>query len=127
MFYYSTLIRRYISSPVRNSYLSILPDDNADIFAAYLLISYCRFSTLILSSIVMISFYILSKGLFLKHEELSDARVVSITKTEYGFAKHFLLRFKSFESQYLMNDLMRFVEALLSFKFSQQNSVLNLV
>ena len=75
----------------------------------------------------MISFYILSKGLFLKHEELSDARVVSITKTEYGFVKHFLLRFKSFESQYLMNDLMRFVEALLSFKFSQQNSVLNLV
>ena len=37
----------------------------------------------------MISFYILSKR-FLKREELSDARVVSITKKEYGFAVHIL-------------------------------------
>ena len=29
-----------ISSPVRYSYLSIFPDDNADMFAACLLISY---------------------------------------------------------------------------------------
>ena len=43
-----------ISSPVRYSYLLILPDDRADIFAAPLLISYCIFSSLILSSIVMI-------------------------------------------------------------------------
>ena len=79
-----------ISSPVRYSYLSVLPYDNADIFAASLLISYCSFSSLILSSIVMINFYILSKRFFLKHEELSDARVVSITTKEYGFAVHFL-------------------------------------
>ena len=38
----------------------------------------------------MISFYILSKRLLLKHEELSDAGVVSIPKKEYGFAVHFL-------------------------------------
>ena len=37
----------------------------------------------------MISFYILSKGFFLKRKGLSDARVVSITKKEYGFAVHF--------------------------------------
>ena len=36
----------------------------------------------------MISFYILSKRFFLKREELSDAREVSITKKEYGFAVH---------------------------------------
>ena len=68
----------------------ILPDDNADIFAASLLISYCNFPSLILSSIVMISFYILSERLFLKREGLSDPRVASITKKEYGFAVHFL-------------------------------------
>ena len=38
----------------------------------------------------MISFYILSKRFFLKREELSDARVVSITKKEHGLAVHFL-------------------------------------
>ena len=72
---------------MRNSRLSILPDDNADIadidianhnadFAASLLILYCTFSSLILSSIFMISFYTLSKIFFFKREELSDARVV---------------------------------------------------
>ena len=40
---------------VRYSYLSIFPDDNADIFAASLLILCCSFSSLILSSIIMIS------------------------------------------------------------------------
>ena len=52
--------------------------------------SYCSFSPLILSSVVMFSFYILSKILFLKREGLSDAQVVSITKKEYGFLVHFL-------------------------------------
>ena len=72
---------------MRNSRLSILPDDNADIadidiaddnadFAASLLILYCTFSSLILSSIFMISFYTLSKIFFFKREELSDAREV---------------------------------------------------
>ena len=72
---------------MRNSRLSILPDDNADIadidiaddnadFVASLLILYCTFSSLILSSIFMISFYTLSKIFFFKREELSDARVV---------------------------------------------------
>ena len=36
---------------------------------------------------------------------LSDARVVSITKKDYGFAVHFVYRFtSSLESQCLMND-----------------------
>ena len=43
LLYNPTLIRCNISSPVRYSYLSILPDDNADIFAASLLLSYCTF------------------------------------------------------------------------------------
>ena len=38
----------------------------------------------------MISFYILPKRLFLKREGLSDARIVSITKKEYGFTVPFL-------------------------------------
>ena len=79
-----------ISSPVRNSYLSIFPDDKAGIFAAYRLISYCSFSSIILSSIVMINFYIVSKRFFLKRQELSDGRVVSITKKEYGSTVDFL-------------------------------------
>ena len=79
-----------ISLPVKNSCLSILPEDNADIFVASLLIFYFIFSSLMLSSIVMISFYILPKRFFLKHEELSDARVVLINKKEYVFAVHFL-------------------------------------
>ena len=70
-----------ISSHVRY-YLPILPDDSADIFAASLLISYCNFSSLILTSIFMISYYIRSKRFFLKGEESSDAGVVSITKKE---------------------------------------------
>ena len=68
-----------ISLTVRNSYLSIFPDNNADIFVASMLISYCNFPSLILSSIVMIGFYI-SERLFLKRKGLSDAKVLSITK-----------------------------------------------
>ena len=79
-----------ISLPMRYSYLSIFPDHNADIFYSSLLVSYCSFSSIILSSIVMISFYILSKRFFLKHEGLSYARVTSINKKENGFAVHFL-------------------------------------
>ena len=46
------------SWPVRDSYLSIFPDDNVDVFVASLLISYYDLSSLILSSVVMIRFYI---------------------------------------------------------------------
>ena len=38
----------------------------------------------------MINFYIVSKSFFLKCEELSDGRVVSITKKEYGSVVDFL-------------------------------------
>ena len=92
-----------ISSPVRY-YLSISPDDNADIFAASPSISYCYFSSLILSSIVMISFYIPSKRFSLKQKRLSDATVASIAKKEYGFAIHFYIDLQSLESQYLMTN-----------------------
>ena len=79
-----------VSSPVGYSYLTIFPDDNADIFAASPLMSCYNFSSLILSSIVMIACYILCKRFFLKHKGWSVTRVVSITKKEYGFAVHFL-------------------------------------
>ena len=79
-----------ISSLARNSYLSILLDDYADIFPASLLISHCSLSSLILSSVVIIRFYIVSKRFSLKHEELPRATVVLITKKEYGFVVHLL-------------------------------------
>ena len=41
----------------------------------------------------MINFYILSKRLPLKCKGLSDAGVISIFKTEYDFAEHFLKKF----------------------------------
>ena len=63
---------------------------NAVIFAVSLLILYCSFLSLILSSIAMISFYILPKRFFLKRKGLSDAIVAKITKKEYGFAVHIL-------------------------------------
>ena len=37
----------------------------------------------------MINFYVLSKRFFLKREESSDARVVSITRNKHGFAVNF--------------------------------------
>ena len=46
-------------------------------------------SLLYFDHMVIYIFYIVSKIFFLKHEDLSDARVVSITKKEYGFAVHF--------------------------------------
>ena len=60
---------------MRQSYSSILPDDNDDIFGAFLLISHNSFSSLILSSFVLFSFYTFSKVLHRKG--LSDARVIS--------------------------------------------------
>ena len=68
----------------------MFPDDNGHVFAAILLISYGHFSSLILSLIVMISFYILSERFFLKRKEVFDARVVSKTKEEYGCPVHSL-------------------------------------
>ena len=76
--------------------MSIFPDNNAA-FAAPLLILYSRFSFLILSSIVMISFYISFKRLCLKHKGLSDARVGPLTKKEDSFAVHPLQRFIVFK------------------------------
>ena len=73
----------------------VLPYDSADIFADSLLISYCSFSFLILSSIAIISFYIFSKRFFLKLKGASDLRAVSLTKKAHGFAVNFLWKFKS--------------------------------
>ena len=70
-----------VSLLVRYFYLSISPDDDANIYAASL------FTSL---SIVMTSVYILSKRLHRKCNGLSDARVASFTKKEYDFAVHFL-------------------------------------
>ena len=75
---------------VRYSYLSILSDHNTVIFAASSLTLYFRFSSLILSSVVMIILYIFCKQLRLSRKGLSAAKVVSITKKQYGFAGHVL-------------------------------------
>ena len=100
-----------ISLSVRHSHLSILPDDKAKIFIVYLLIPKCSFSSLIVSSIA-ISFYILSKGFFQKRKELSDARVVSITK----YSTHPLIRM-------LLNSNFRYFKHIFkSFEFASDNS-----
>ena len=52
------------SLPVGNSYSSILPDDKTYIFVAPVLKLYSTFSFVILSSVVIVSFYILSKSSF---------------------------------------------------------------
>ena len=77
---------------MRNSYLLILPDT---IFAASPLILYYSFSSLIVSSVVMITFYILLKMLCLKRKGLSDGNVVSFTKKEHGFAVYFFVQIHS--------------------------------
>ena len=83
-----------IFSPGRYSYLPTFPDDNADIFAASMLMWYCYFSSLILSSIVMIVMASILYPIFLlKRKELPVARVACITKKENGFEVHFLYRF----------------------------------
>ena len=51
-------------------------------------ISYVNCSSLILSSILMISFYFRSKKVFLKQKGLSRARVTSKAIKEYSFAVH---------------------------------------
>ena len=51
-------------------------------------ISYGNCSSLILSSILMISFYIPSKKVFLKQKALSRARVTSKAIKEHSFAVH---------------------------------------
>ena len=73
------------SSPVRCSYLSIFPDNIPHIFADSLSISYCRFPSPVLSSIILNTF----ERFCLKRKGLSDVRVAPITKKEYGFAGHF--------------------------------------
>ena len=110
-----------ISSPVRYShfsYLSIFPDDNGDVFAVSLLISYCSFPSLILSSISITSFYIISKRFFLKNEVLPDARVASIPNKEYGFAVHFLQRFIKSLTSISDEWLNVFLEILVCLEFS---------
>ena len=47
-------------------------------------------SSLIVSPIVMISSPILSKGLHLKREVLSHAKVISMNNKDYGSPLHFL-------------------------------------
>ena len=57
-------------------------DENTDAFTAFLLILYFSFSSLILSPIVMITFYIVFKRLRLKRKRLSDGNVVLLIKNK---------------------------------------------
>ena len=85
-----------IFSSVSYSDWSILPDYNADICAASPLILCCSFHFWSYDHFAMNSFYILFKRFFKKHNGLSDAREVSVTKTECGSAVHFLKIHKVF-------------------------------
>ena len=71
--------RGNISSSVRYSYLSLLPDDNLDIFAVDLLMSCYNFSSMILSLIVMTLFITSCNRFFKKRNRLSNERVVLMT------------------------------------------------
>ena len=55
--------------------------------------SYCNFSSLILSSTIMTTLYTSSISLFRKRKALTKERVVSMTKNEYGLAVKFLIAF----------------------------------
>ena len=82
-------------------------------FADSLLITYSSFPSLILSSVVMISFYFLRKRFFLKRERLSDPRLASISKKEKCFAVHLLERFmqslQSISAEFLNAYLLKFL------------------
>ena len=86
-----------VYSSVKYSYSSILIHENADIFAAALLISHYSFSAKIVSSVVVITFSILSKTMHLKHGLLSAGKIVSFTKKKNGFAAFFVKIYKVFE------------------------------
>ena len=72
---------------VRCSHKSILPDYSADIVSASLSKSYCAFLSLISPSIVIFTFYILSKRLRLKLKELSVGNVLPLTKKKKKMLK----------------------------------------
>ena len=71
-------------------YLSVLSDDNTNIFAGALLMSYCNFSPLFFLSVVVTTIFTSSNRLIQKCKVLLDGRVVSITKNDYGSAVRFL-------------------------------------
>ena len=83
------------SSPVNNSYLSKLFQDNADILAASVSKSYCdSFCLIFLFKIliwsVTVIFYKVSDKSILKRKGLLDGNVVSVVKEEYGSLVHSL-------------------------------------
>ena len=78
-----------VYSSVKYSYSSILIHENANIFAAALLISHYSFSAKIVSSVVVITFSILSKTMHLKHGLLSAGKIVSFTKKKMVLQHNF--------------------------------------
>ena len=86
-----------VYSSVKYSYSSILIHENADIFAAALLISHYSFSAKIVSSVVVITFSILSKTMHLKHGLLSAGKIVSFTKKKWFCSTFFVKIYKVFE------------------------------
>ena len=70
------------SLPVKNSYLSTFPDNKAEILAACSSKLYWRlFCSTLVSIALVFSFY---NKLFLNINGLSNGKVVSFTKNEYG-------------------------------------------
>ena len=66
----------------------------------------------------MILFYFYFKRFTVYINGLSDDKVLSLTKKEYGATAHFLEIFIKYLKSILMNDLMQFVEVLFSFEFT---------
>ena len=75
---FATLFFIRLHYPVKYTFSSILSNNSADILAVSLVISYCKFSSLTWQLVTVISFYILSKKLFLKLERLFGQQVASV-------------------------------------------------
>ena len=67
------------------------------VFLLFLLMSYCSFLSLILSSINMISFYIFSKRFSLKPKVYSDAAIALTTKKIWFCSTFFIMIDKVFK------------------------------
>ena len=125
LLYYLMLLRGIVSSPVRYSYLTILPEGDVGIFAPALLVSYCNFS-LILSLMVMTVLFTSSNRFFQKRKAFFDGRVVSMNKNVSGFCCTFILRLLKFTKaniRWIINDNLLKLWFVLNFHFEKMCSI----
>ena len=125
LLYYLMLLRGIVSSPVRYSYLTILPEGAAVIFAPALLVSYCNFS-LIWSVMFMTVLFTSSNRFSQKRKALFDGRVVSMNKNVSGFCSTFilgLLKFIKANIRWIINDNLLKLWFVLNFYFEKMCSI----